>query len=43
MLTQTLEGIRYAANHPGIGPMLVVLTALAMSVKTVSGFAAGSG
>ena len=33
MLTQTLEGIRYAANHPGIGPMLVVLTALAMSVK----------
>jgi MFS family permease len=33
MLAQTLEGIRYAAKHPGIGPMLVVLTALAISVK----------
>lgn len=33
MLAQTLEGMRYAAKHPGIGPMLVVLTALAISVK----------
>jgi len=33
ILTQTLEGVRYAARHPGIGPMLIVLTALAMSVK----------
>ncbi len=33
MLTQTLEGMRYAAKHPGIGPMLVVLTVMAMSVK----------
>ena len=31
--SQTLEGVRYAARHPGIGPMLIVLTALAMSVK----------
>jgi len=30
---QTLEGVRYAARHPGIGPILIVLTALAMSVK----------
>ncbi|MGY9020985.1 MAG: MFS transporter [Alphaproteobacteria bacterium] len=33
MLAQTLEGMRYAAKHPGIGPMLIVLTALAISVK----------
>jgi len=33
MLAQTLEGMRYAAQHPGIGPMLIVLTALAISVK----------
>lgn len=33
MLAQTLEGMRYAAKHTGIGPMLVVLTALAISVK----------
>lgn len=33
ILTQTMEGLRYAAKHPGIGPMLIVLTALAMSVK----------
>ena len=30
---QTLEGVRYAAKHPGIGPLLVVLTALAIGVK----------
>ena len=33
MLSQTIEGIRYAAQHPGIGPMLIVLTALAVGVK----------
>ena len=33
MLAQTIEGIRYAAQHPGIGPMLIVLTALAVGVK----------
>ena len=33
MLSQTMEGIRYATQHPGIGPMLIVLTALAVGVK----------
>ena len=33
MLSQTIEGIRYAAQHPGIGPKLIVLTALAVGVK----------
>ncbi|MBK17916.1 MAG: hypothetical protein CMM52_03640 [Rhodospirillaceae bacterium] len=35
MFSQTIEGIRYAAKHPGIGPMLVVLTVLAVSVKSI--------
>ncbi len=33
MLSQTIEGVQYAAKHPGIGPMLIVLTALAVGVK----------
>jgi MFS family permease len=33
VLQQTMDGVRYAANHPGIGPILVVLTAVAVGVK----------
>lgn len=33
MLTQTMDGVRYASVHPGIGPILVVLTAIAVGVK----------
>lgn len=33
ILAQSVEGLRYAAAHPGIGPLLVVLTALAVGVK----------
>jgi MFS family permease len=30
---QWIEGVRYAFRHPGIGPLLVVLTAIAIGVK----------
>ncbi len=33
VLSQTFDGIRYAIGHPGIGPILVVLTAIAIGVK----------
>ena len=33
MISQTFEGIRYALRHPGIGPILIVLTALAIGIK----------
>ena len=33
LVRQTIEGIRYAFRHPGIGPLLVVLTAIAIGVK----------
>jgi MFS family permease len=33
IVSQTLEGFRYARNHPGIGPMLVVIFAMAVGVK----------
>src|SRR5690606_24410348 len=32
---QSLEGVRYAARHPGIGPILILLIALALGVKPV--------
>jgi predicted MFS family arabinose efflux permease len=35
VFTQALEGIRYAARHPGIGPILILLIALALGVKPV--------
>lgn len=34
VLTQTIDGIQAAARHPGIGPILVVLTAVAIGVKS---------
>ncbi len=33
VLQQTADGMRYAAAHPGIGPILIVLTAVAVGVK----------
>ncbi|MDC0033515.1 MFS transporter [Alphaproteobacteria bacterium] len=33
ILAQSIDGFRYAFRHPGIGPILVVLTALAVGVK----------
>ncbi|MBI77172.1 MAG: hypothetical protein CMM53_05240 [Rhodospirillaceae bacterium] len=33
MLSQTLDGVRYALRHPGIGPILIVLMALAIGIK----------
>jgi MFS family permease len=35
ILRQSTEGFRYARAHPGIGPMLVLLTAMAIGVKCV--------
>lgn len=35
IVAQALEGLRYAARHPGIGPILIVLIALALGVKPV--------
>jgi len=35
VFAQAAEGIRYAARHPGIGPVLVLLIALAAFVKPV--------
>ncbi len=35
ILAQATEGIRYAARHPGIGPVLVLLIALAGFLKPV--------
>ena len=32
---QAADGIRYAARHPGIGPMLVLLTAMAIGGKSL--------
>ncbi len=34
-LAQSLEGFTYARNHPGIGPMLLVLVALAIGSKSL--------
>jgi predicted MFS family arabinose efflux permease len=33
VFSQTTEGIRYAARHPGIGPALILLAAAAIGVK----------
>lgn len=33
VLQQTMDGVRYAAGHPGIGPILIVLTMVAVGVK----------
>lgn len=33
ILSQTVDGVRYASAHAGIGPLLVVLTAVAIGVK----------
>jgi MFS family permease len=33
VFAQTLDGIRYVAKHPGIGPALLLLTATALGVK----------
>ena len=35
VFSQAADGIRYAARHPGIGPMLIVVIALAFGVKPV--------
>lgn len=35
VLAQAVEGIRYAARHPGIGPILIVVIAIALGVKPV--------
>ena len=35
VFAQAVEGIRYAARHPGIGPILIVVTALALGVKPI--------
>jgi MFS family permease len=33
VLRQTYDGMRYAAAHPGIGPIMLVLTSVAVGVK----------
>jgi len=33
MIAQTMEGLRYVARHPGIGPALILLAATALGVK----------
>ena len=33
VMSQVLEGFRYARDHPGIGPMLVIIFAMAVGVK----------
>jgi predicted MFS family arabinose efflux permease len=35
VFAQAAEGIRYAARHPGIGPILIVVIALAFGVKPI--------
>jgi MFS family permease len=35
MLAQSLEGIKHAARHPGIGPAMVLLIAMAMGGKAL--------
>ena len=35
IMTQAIDGIRYASNHPGIGPMLIVLMAMALGGKSL--------
>jgi predicted MFS family arabinose efflux permease len=35
VFSQAAEGIRYAARHPGIGPLLIVVIALALGVKPI--------
>lgn len=35
VFAQAAEGIRYAARHPGIGPILIVVIAIALGVKPV--------
>ena len=38
---QATEGIRYAAKHPGIGPVLILIIALAIGLKPVLELLAG--
>lgn len=33
LVSQTLDGVRYARGHPGIGPMLILILAMAVGVK----------
>ena len=35
VFAQAAEGIRYAARHPGIGPILIIVIALAFGVKPI--------
>jgi len=35
ILAQAAEGIRYAARHPGIGPILIIVIALAFGIKPI--------
>ena len=41
IFVQSTEGMRYAAKHPGIGPVLVVIIALAIGLKPVLELLAG--
>ncbi|MBK17915.1 MAG: hypothetical protein CMM52_03635 [Rhodospirillaceae bacterium] len=41
MFIQATEGMRYAAKHPGIGPALVLIVALALGLKPVLELLAG--
>ena len=34
VISQTVDGVRAAAQHPGIGPLLIVLSAVAVGVKS---------
>ncbi|MGE5147634.1 MAG: MFS transporter [Candidatus Eiseniibacteriota bacterium] len=44
LLTDVIEGVRYAARHPGVGPLLVLLLVLSVAVRPFAellpGFAA---
>ncbi len=33
LVSQALDGVRYARGHPGIGPMLILILAMAVGVK----------
>lgn len=41
VFAQAAEGIRYAARHPGIGPVLIMVIALALGIKPVLELLAG--
>ncbi len=41
IFVQATEGIRYAAKHPGIGPILILIIALALGLKPVLELLAG--